>query len=168
MAKFNIGDKVKINKSSLATSLHGQEGEVISSTSGAHSSVHYLVSVGPHTFYFSESSLDPINKTFKVGDEVEYIGVDAMLYGLQGEITSSYNTHVNVSFYTLNRTFLIDIKELIHMQKSQISWTTYNHSFTDHSKVENKDVHTCSWKLYFGLNKKFEYCEVCDKKRDVE
>jgi hypothetical protein len=166
MAKFKTGDKVKINNSSLATSLHNQEGEIISD-SGSH---YYLVAVGPHSFYFSESSLDLIENTFKVGDEVEYIGTDAMLYGLQGEITSNalHSSLVHVSFYTLNKTFLIEKKELIHTQKTNVSWTTYNHSFTDHSKIENKDVHSCSWKLYFGLNKKFEYCEVCDKKRDVE
>ena len=59
---------------------------------------------------------------------------------------------------------------------SSSSYTNnYYHDYTGYwgeqlplDNLQDPQFHQHKWKKYFGLNNKFQFCEICDEKRDYE
>lgn len=117
---------------------------------------------------------------FEVNDSVEYIGGDLTLLGLHGYVTHVGGKFVTVHFHYLTSSFVIsedDLKLVYRISQTPTttiwggySWDGYEPVSVPltNNTVSFSDVHKCEWKFYFGLNQKFEYCTICDAKRDVE
>lgn len=116
---------------------------------------------------------------FNINDIVEYIGGDNVLLGLHGTVIDTNFPYVNVNFHYLKSAFIIkedDLKlvyKITHTPTTTI-WGGHNWDYEPvtipiiDNKVSFSNAHKCEWKFYFGLNQKFEFCTICDAKRNVE